>query len=121
MSRDAWLAVIHASYTGASGIRSLLDSDRDVSDLLTLSKHALVSAGLESTTAERLINPDESRLDISREWLQHDNRSIVTLDDADYPPLLKSIADPPLALWIEGAFPIGTVKSSMAGTGNTFP
>ena len=121
MSRDAWLAVIHASYTGASGIRSLLDSDRDVSDLLTLSKHALVSAGLESTTAERLINPDESRLDISREWLQHDNRSIVTLDDADYPPLLKSIADPPLALWIEGAKPELLCAPQLAMVGSRNP
>ncbi len=102
MSLDAWLTVLHASYTGASGIRSLLGSDCEVSDLLELSRHDLVSAGLESTTVERLINPDDSRLDVSREWLQHDNRSIVTLDDPDYPPLLKSVADPPLALWIEG-------------------
>ncbi len=103
MSRDAWLAVVHASYTGASGIRSLLGSDYRVTELLELSKKDLIAAGLETTTVERLRYPDESRIDASREWLQQSNHFFVTLDDADYPPLLKAIADPPLALWIEGS------------------
>ena len=120
MSRDAWLTVLHASYTGAAGIRRLLGPNADVTGLLKLSKHDLESAGLESSTVERLITPDESRLKRSQEWLQQSNRSIVTLADADYPPLLKSIADPPLALWIEGNKPelLRAPQLAMVGSRN---
>ncbi|SUO94568.1 DNA-processing protein DprA [Suttonella ornithocola] len=37
------------------------------------------------------------------EWLEKaENRHIITIDDARYPPLLKEISDPPLLLYVMG-------------------
>jgi len=36
------------------------------------------------------------------DWLCADDQHLMTLDDADYPALLRELADPPLALYIKG-------------------
>lgn len=45
---------------------------------------------------------------------------IVVLTDADYPPLLREIDDPPLALYVKGTFPIDCHRAiALVGTGRT--
>jgi len=61
-----------------------------------------------TAAAARLLNAplrDEIRveLDSAAAWLAHDDaHSIVTQADADYPPLLLHIPDPPLVLYVKG-------------------
>ncbi|MEK7816322.1 MAG: DNA-processing protein DprA [Pseudomonadota bacterium] len=49
-----------------------------------------------------LDGPDETRHQPELEWLAREQQHLVTWADADYPPLLRQIPDPPLALYVIG-------------------
>lgn len=46
--------------------------------------------------------PDPASLASDLAWFDHEQRHLVTWSDADYPPLLREIADPPTALYVQG-------------------
>lgn len=45
---------------------------------------------------------DSAYLDRTLAWLAEPGHHLVTWEDADYPPLLRQIADPPVALYVLG-------------------
>lgn len=45
---------------------------------------------------------DLARLDAMCRWLESDNNHLLTLADADYPPALLQIPDPPIVLYLKG-------------------
>lgn len=47
-------------------------------------------------------NPDWPRIEQDLTWLDHPHHHLLTLHDADYPALLKQIADPPPLLFVYG-------------------
>ncbi len=49
-----------------------------------------------------LDGPDATRHQPELEWLARGQQHLVTWADADYPPLLRQIPDPPLALYVIG-------------------
>ncbi len=49
-----------------------------------------------------LDGPDATRHQPELEWLACEQQHLVTWADADYPPLLRQIPDPPLALYVIG-------------------
>lgn len=49
-----------------------------------------------------LNQPDLERLEADLEWLSTPGHQLLTFDNPDYPPLLKRIPDPPVALWLSG-------------------
>ncbi|NRF66690.1 DNA-protecting protein DprA [Aquincola sp. S2] len=68
--------------------------------------------------------PDDhaKRLAATRAWLDAapDRRRVLTLADADYPPLLLQAADPPLLLYLEGRHAL-LATSSVAIVGSRKP
>lgn len=70
--------------------------------LFAESASALSALGLKSDIVNALRNPDWSLIDYDLSWLNQDNNSVITLNDASYPPLLKEIADPPPILFVRG-------------------
>jgi DNA processing protein len=45
---------------------------------------------------------DPIRFDATCKWLEGDNNHLLTLADADYPPALMQIPDPPVVLYLKG-------------------
>ena len=72
-------------------------------DLLRESRSALAALGLGPATIAALKHPDAAGLAGDERWLAGGPRCLVPWGSADYPPLLASIADPPLVLFVEGA------------------
>ena len=64
---------------------------------------ALESAGLGAEKARALASPDAAAIDAGLAWTDTTGQTLVTIDDADYPPLLALIKDPPLSLYVRGA------------------
>jgi len=70
----------------------------------------LIKSGIGEKLAEKIdrerknINPDE-------EWtkLEKENIHMITWDDADYPELLREIANPPYILYIRGDFDLNSM------------
>jgi DNA processing protein len=70
---------------------------------------AATPAGLKALLPEQpeviraiLAGPDPSVLSAELDWLMPANHHLVTWTDADYPPLLRQIPDPPVALYVIG-------------------
>ncbi len=47
-------------------------------------------------------DPDDCLTDADRQWLASAGQDLCTWFDDDYPPLLREIADPPMALFLRG-------------------
>ena len=66
------------------------------------SRAALAALGCSESAIAALRHPDAEAIATDERWLASPGRRLVTWGAADYPPLLASIADPPLVLFVEG-------------------
>lgn len=58
--------------------------------------------GLDPKQCRALLQPDAPLLAHCRAWLREPRHALLGIHDPDYPPLLRRIATPPLALFIDG-------------------
>lgn len=118
---DGLLALLAAS--GASAPRRrLLQAHPDPSSIPALPASALRQVGLDAAQIAELRQPSAARMDAAHAWLAQPGRRLLSLADADYPPLLRQLPDAPLALWLQGDpallwRPAVAVVGSRAATG----
>ena len=98
----AWLTLSRAAGLGGEGLRRLLRAFGDPRAVLAASRGELarhvapnVAAAIRGPTPDSLLRAAEN-------WLQAPTHRIVTLADAEYPPALLQIADPPPLLYLAG-------------------
>ena len=116
---NAWLILarvpsLHAGHLARAGAAPLAPGD-----LLRESRAALAALGLGAHTVEALKRPDAAGVEKDRRWLAGGRRHLVTWGSPDYPPLLASIPDAPLVLYVEGE--VGTLslpQLAMVGSRN---
>ena len=86
--------------------RALLEAhDSDADAVLAAGHAAWTAAGLDARQINRLRGQDAATLAIetrSLRWLEAPGHHLVGWGDADYPPLLRHITSPPLALFVAG-------------------
>ncbi|HXV99092.1 MAG TPA: DNA-processing protein DprA [Anaerolineae bacterium] len=97
-----WLAAAHAENITPRQILKWLEYVSDIQVLLSASESQLRDFGLTQVQAQSLINIDRRQVDQSLVWAERDGCHLLTLDDSDYPHLLKEISDPPLVLFVKG-------------------
>jgi DNA processing protein len=66
------------------------------------SKTALEKLGFSEAVIAALRHPDAESIAADERWLAGTGRRLVTWGAPDYPPLLATIPDPPLVLFVEG-------------------
>src|SRR5215469_10173561 len=91
-------------HLGPVRLRRLLDTFESPERVLTAKRDDLKSVeGLSAPIIESLVSW-ESAVDLSQElrWVQEFGANIMTLDDPEYPRLLREIHDPPTVLYIWG-------------------
>ncbi|MEM1091994.1 MAG: DNA-processing protein DprA [Pseudomonadota bacterium] len=100
--RRAWLSLIRAfAGTTTSGVEAL-QRFGGCEPLLRASEGELAQAGIGKNTIARLANPDSALLDSDQRWLDQPGCDLVTWHDEGYPPQLRDVSDPPLALFCRG-------------------
>lgn len=67
-----------------------------------------------------LAGPDTAALESDLAWLAQDGCHLVTWFDENYPPLLRQLADPPIALYVRGN-PTRLVRPQIAIVGSRNP
>lgn len=86
--------------------RALLEAHAFDADAVAAAGHAAWSAaGLDARQVQRLRGRDADTRAIEARtlrWLEGPGHHLVGWGDADYPPLLRHIASPPLALFVAG-------------------
>lgn len=118
----AWLRLLETPGLGRDGARRLLaafGSPQAVLDARAAAWRELVGPALATALASE---PPAyaDRLIAARRWLDGGaDRNVVTLGDADYPPLLLQTADPPLLLYVQGRASLLAAPSlAMVGSRN---
>ncbi|HKQ30009.1 MAG TPA: DNA-processing protein DprA [Burkholderiales bacterium] len=107
-----WLALAQLSRVGARARIALLEQlgspeavfSTPGATLKTILAEQNPDGGMDIGAAvEALLRgPDTDSFAADLAWLSQDHHHLVRWTDADYPPLLREIADPPIALYVVG-------------------
>ncbi|MFN0121168.1 MAG: DNA-processing protein DprA [Blastocatellia bacterium] len=98
-----WIALNLVRRIGPRTANPLLDQFGAPASVFAASRAALAQAGLKHDTIAELHDSamlDRAAAEIER--LESLGASVVTIEDEEYPPLLREIYDPPIALYVRG-------------------
>ena len=101
--RVPWVALNAAVCEYPRAARIVLKAFPEVDEVFTAGEGALAALGVRADVARKLAAPgvlDEARGELEK--LKQKAYSILTFEDAEYPPLLREIYDPPLVLYVSG-------------------
>ena len=98
----AWLTLVRAPGVGGVGIRALLDRAGSARAACADARKYHDSIGLNPAALEWIGHPDEARLDADLKWLAMPGHRLLRFDEADFPPQLDTIPQPPAALFVAG-------------------
>ena len=98
----AWLSLILARNLGARRSARLSERFGSPARWAEHGDAELRELGLGDACIRSLRQPDPQRMAACLDWLERDQHHLITLDDPFYPPLLRRIADPPVALFVVG-------------------
>lgn len=98
---DALLTLV-ATGGRAAVRRGLLERHATPHAALAAGADAWRIAGLDERQIGLMRVPDRAVLDHARHWCTHEGHHLIGWHDPDYPPLLRRIASPPLALFVVG-------------------
>ena len=99
---EDWLTLLLAPGVGSRRSHRLAEAFDSPLGWITASDQQLREAGLSPAMIRSLRQPDPAAMEGCLDWLKADNHHLITLDDPLYPPLLKSVEEPPLALFVVG-------------------
>jgi len=101
--RVPWVALNAAVYGHPRSARIVLRTFAEVEEVFAAGPEGLAGLGIREDVARRLADPGvlgEARGELEK--LEKKAYSIMTFEDAAYPPLLREIYDPPLVLYVSG-------------------
>jgi DNA processing protein len=97
----AWMIALRTPGLGPGGLRERLKaSGNDIGTVLARLRRP--SAALDDAAKAWLMQPDEAQLAIDLEWLAKPGHRLLRCTDADFPPQLENIPQPPAALFVIG-------------------
>jgi len=106
---------------GPIRLKALLGLFRSPERILKASSEELMKAkGISASVAAKIVaQRDEAPVDQEIGSIEKNNVTIITIDDAAYPYLLKNIYDPPFILYVKGALiPEDILSVAIVGTRN---
>ena len=98
-----WLKLVLAPALGPGTLDGLDIRPADYPALPDWSDRDLAKTGLSRKFIQAIKHPDQARLEAALQWLDHPSHHLVSRNDEYYPPLLRRIADAPLALFVNGS------------------
>lgn len=97
----AWMHLLRTPGLGACGLRECMGkADNDARAVLADLRAR--SGSFEGRARDWLRCPDEHRIDADLAWLAGPGNRLLRFTDADFPPLLEAIPQPPAALFVAG-------------------
>jgi len=120
-----FLALNRIPKIGPRTVVKLLRRWPNLREMFKLSEDLLEKAGLPAILAREIKAFNFKEVEQDLLWQQAPNHFLLTLDDPNYPPLLKEISDPPFVLYAIGDLSsllqpkvamVGTRKPSITGS-----
>ena len=99
-----WIAFIHLPGVGLRRRQEMLEQFGSIEAIFDAAPGLLKKYLADVPKAVEAIaaGPDPSQVEASLAWLAEPGHHLLTFTDPDYPPLLRQIPDPPLALYVLG-------------------
>jgi DNA processing protein len=97
-----WLALSQLTGVGPVTVRHWLEYFTSIENLFSASITDWQAAGISTKHIQLLKNINWQIIENDLLWLKKNNSQIISLEDAEYPSLLKEIHDPPLVLYVQG-------------------
>jgi DNA processing protein len=98
-----WIALNMIRGIGPRTANQLLDRFGSPAQVFAASRGALEALGVKPETVRELHDSEIlERAGAEIERLEQLGATVITLEDEDYPPLLREIYDPPIALYVRG-------------------
>jgi DNA processing protein len=97
-----WLTLARVPGLHAGHLAGLDGQAHPALALLAASRTTLESLGCTATMIEALRQPDADAVERDARWLAGPGRSLCHWGSPDYPPLLATVSDAPLVLFVEG-------------------
>lgn len=97
-----WLSLTLAKGIGPETCRKLISEYNNPASILASDFKELSTLGLNRASIESLLNPDDDKLNRILEWLDKPAHHLITIQDNDYPELLKQIHSAPPVLYAIG-------------------
>ena len=114
-----WIALNMIRGIGPRTANQLLEKFGAPAQVFAASRLALEGCGLKSETIQELHDSEileKANAEIER--LEQLNARVITLEDEDYPELLREIHDPPIALYVRGDLTKAYAKPCLAVVGS---
>jgi DNA processing protein len=97
-----WMALIRASGIGPVQQLKLLNLFENPEQIVSATEGQLKSLGLKSETIHSIKYPDDRLIAADVSWVNSPGHFFITWNDLNYPPRLREIHDPPVALFVTG-------------------
>lgn len=112
-----WIAFSYFPKIGPIRLQRLLNYFSSLENAFKASLNELIKAGLEENVAsEFMIKRQEINLNEILEKLDKEKIQVLTLEDQNYPPLLKEIYNPPPLLYYQGILKKEEYTLAVVGT-----
>ncbi|MGH8216395.1 MAG: DNA-processing protein DprA [Rhodanobacteraceae bacterium] len=98
----AWLTLMRAPGVGGAGIRALLrQAGSALAACAGIRRYGGIAA-VGSAAMDWIGHPDGARLDADLAWLAQPGHRLLRCNEADFPPQLETIPQPPAGLFVAG-------------------
>ncbi len=99
-----WVAFIHLPGVGLRRRQEMLEQFGSIEAIFDAAPALLKKYLADAPKAVEAIaaGPDPAQTEATLAWLAEPGHHLLTFTDPDYPPLLRQIPDPPLALYVLG-------------------
>lgn len=98
----AWLSLLRTPAVGPASIRQALQRVGSARGVLENPDPVCRELGLPAASRDWLRAPNEKLVDADLAWLARPGRRLLRCDEADFPPQLEHIDQPPAALFVVG-------------------
>jgi len=114
-----WIALNMIRGIGPRTANQLIDRFGSPAQVFAASRLSLEKEGLKPKTVQELHDSEileKANAEIER--LERLGAVVITLEDEDYPPLLREIYDPPIAIYVRGDLKKACARPSIAVVGS---
>ncbi len=116
-TKKFWICSILAGL-GPVRMRKLLELSGNIEKIFTFSIPELKDAGVPEKIAARIFRWENLPWKKELEFCERNGISIITIEDPNYPALLKQTYDPPILMFVKGTIPADGIPFAIVGTRN---
>jgi DNA processing protein len=97
-----WLALLRTHGIGPIKGRDLLQAFPAITEIFNAKTAELENLGMPAPIISNIKNPSWELIEKDLKWLEQPNHHLITIENNNYPAILKEIYGAPLALFVDG-------------------